>query len=74
MSTVWRFPHVLSNADPETTLFIICSKTFTTLETLTNAGVARDWLMANGGEAAIAAQCVAVSTNKQAMDAFRYRA
>jgi glucose-6-phosphate isomerase len=62
--------HVLAEADPETTLFVICSKTFTTLETLTNANAARDWLLEPGGEAAVAAQCVAVSTNAEAMDAF----
>jgi glucose-6-phosphate isomerase len=62
--------HVLATADPETTLFVICSKTFTTLETLTNASAAREWLIAHGGPAAIAAQCVAVSTNHRAMDVF----
>jgi glucose-6-phosphate isomerase len=62
--------HVLAAADPATTLFVICSKTFTTLETLTNANAARDWLLAAGGAAAVAAQCVAVSTNHAAMDAF----
>jgi glucose-6-phosphate isomerase len=61
---------VLGKSDPETTLFVICSKTFTTLETLTNAKAARDWLIEHGGEAAVAAQCVAVSTNQQAMDRF----
>src|SRR5215471_19213487 len=62
--------HVLDKCDPETTLFVICSKTFTTLETLTNARDARAWLVERGGEAAVAAQCVAVSTNHEAMDAF----
>ena len=62
--------HVLAEADPETTLFVICSKTFTTLETLTNANGAREWLLEHGGPAAVAAQCVAVSTNRAAMDAF----
>jgi glucose-6-phosphate isomerase len=62
--------HVLSGADPDTTLFVICSKTFTTLETLTNANAARDWLIEHGGAAAVAAQCVAISTNHSAMDAF----
>ena len=46
------------------TLFIICSKTFTTLETMTNAQTAREWLLAAlGDEAAIARHFVAVSTN-----------
>ncbi|HUF73626.1 MAG TPA: glucose-6-phosphate isomerase, partial [Gammaproteobacteria bacterium] len=62
--------HVLADADPETTLFVICSKTFTTLETLTNANAAREWLLEQGGRGAVAAQCVAVSTNHDAMDAF----
>ena len=62
--------HTLAAADPETTLFVICSKTFTTLETLTNANAARDWLLKNGGTKAVAAQCVAVSTNAPAMDRF----
>jgi glucose-6-phosphate isomerase len=65
-----RLSQVLSRVDPETTLFVICSKTFTTLETLTNARAAREWLVERGGEAAVAAQFVAVSTNQQAMDAF----
>ena len=53
--------------DPETTLFVISSKTFTTLETLTNAAAARDWLLAGLGSAAgddaVAKHFVAVSTN-----------
>jgi glucose-6-phosphate isomerase len=51
--------------DPAETLFIVSSKTFTTLETMTNAQSARDWLLAglNGEEAAIARHFVAVSTN-----------
>lgn len=65
-----RLKHVLEHAHPETTLFVICSKTFTTLETLTNAHVARRWLLDHGGDAAVAAQCIAVSTNDAAMDAF----
>ena len=51
--------------DPAETLFIVCSKTFTTLETLTNAASARDWLLAGlgGDEADVARHFVAVSTN-----------
>jgi glucose-6-phosphate isomerase len=51
--------------DPAQTLFIVCSKTFTTLETLTNAASARDWLLAglSGDEADVARHFVAVSTN-----------
>jgi glucose-6-phosphate isomerase len=62
--------HVLRRVQPETTLFVICSKTFTTLETLVNAQAAREWLLAAGGKAAVAANCVAVSTNAGAMDEF----
>jgi glucose-6-phosphate isomerase len=51
--------------DPEETLFIIASKTFTTLETMTNARSAREWSLAGlgGDEAAVAKHFVAVSTN-----------
>ena len=50
--------------DAAETLFIVCSKTFTTLETLTNAHAARDWCVAQlGDEAAVARHFVAVSTN-----------
>jgi glucose-6-phosphate isomerase len=61
---------VLEEVDPSRTLFVICSKTFTTLETLTNATAAREWLVHELGEAAIARHFVAVSTNHAAMDAF----
>ena len=60
----------LELVDPATTLFVICSKTFTTLETLTNATAARDWLVHELGEPAVARHFVAVSTNHAAMDAF----
>jgi glucose-6-phosphate isomerase len=57
--------------DPATTLFIVSSKTFTTLETLTNARVARKWLVdALGEEAAVAKHFVAVSTNAKEVSAF----
>jgi glucose-6-phosphate isomerase len=49
--------------DPATTLFVVASKTFTTLETLTNAHTARAWLVDELGEAAVAKHFVAVSTN-----------
>src|SRR5262247_605848 len=51
--------------DPEETLFIVSSKTFTTLETMTNARTAREWSLAGlgGDEAAVAKHFVAVSTN-----------
>ncbi len=61
----------LRGLDPETTLFIVASKTFTTQETLTNAHSARDWLLAAlGDEAAVARHFVALSTNREAVQAF----
>ncbi len=61
----------LKRVDPETTLFIVASKTFTTQETLSNAHSARAWFLDNGGsEAAIAKHFVAVSTNAEAVRAF----
>ena len=57
--------------DPAETLFIVSSKTFTTLETMTNATSARDWLVgALGDEAAVARHFVAVSTNAEKVAAF----
>ena len=58
--------------DPAETLFIVSSKTFTTLETMTNAQSARDWLLAGlGGDAkAVAKHFVAVSTNAEKVSAF----
>jgi len=61
---------VMEQVNPATTLFVICSKTFTTLETLSNANSARKWLISELGEAAVAKHFVAVSTNHKAMDAF----
>lgn len=61
----------LRDADPETTLFVIVSKTFTTQETLANAGSARDWLVRRLGDpAAVSRHFVAVSTNLEAVEAF----
>jgi glucose-6-phosphate isomerase len=62
---------VLKHTRPETTLFIVSSKTFTTRETLTNAHTARAWLLASGApEAAVAKHFAAVSTNASAVAAF----
>jgi glucose-6-phosphate isomerase len=61
---------VLEGADPKTTLFIVSSKTFTTLETLTNARSARAWLAGRLGEQAVPQHFAAVSVNHQAMDEF----
>ena len=58
--------------DPAETLFVVCSKTFTTLETLTNARSARDWLLAGigGDPAAVGRHFVAVSTNAAKVSEF----
>ncbi|HEY7639587.1 MAG TPA: glucose-6-phosphate isomerase [Steroidobacteraceae bacterium] len=60
----------LEKADPARTLFVVCSKTFTTLETLSNAKLARQWIVDRLGEGAPARHFAAVSTNAKAMDAF----
>ena len=58
------FAEATRDLDPEETLFIVCSKTFTTLETLTNAHTAREWALRKlGDERAIRRHFVAVSTN-----------
>lgn len=75
-------PHFVSNVDgshiyqvlkkvkPETTLFIIASKTFTTQETMTNAQSARTWFVAHAGDKYIANHFVAVSTNEKEVTKF----
>jgi glucose-6-phosphate isomerase len=61
----------LKKVDPEETLFLVASKTFTTQETMTNAHTARDWfLKAAGNEAFVAKHFVALSTNEKAVTAF----
>ncbi len=61
----------LKGLDPEETLFMIASKTFTTQETMTNARTAREWFLENGGtEAHIAKHFVAISTNAKAVKEF----
>jgi glucose-6-phosphate isomerase len=62
---------ILETADPATTLFIVASKTFVTLETLTNSRTARAWLKAKLGEEAVPAHFAAVSVNHKAMDEFK---
>ena len=64
------FLEATRDLDPATTLFIICSKTFTTLETLTNAHLARAWCTDALGEEAVARHFVAVSTNAEGVRAF----
>jgi glucose-6-phosphate isomerase len=66
------FAEATRDLDPAETLFIICSKTFTTLETMTNAETARDWLISGlgGDREAVAKHFVAVSTNAEEVSAF----
>ena len=66
------FAEAVHDLDPAETLFIISSKTFTTLETMTNAQTARDWLLKGlGGDArAVAKHFVAVSTNAAKVSEF----
>ena len=61
-SDFWR---VTRDLDPASTLVIVASKTFTTLETMTNAHTMRDWIVGALGEDAVARHVVAVSTNEQ---------
>ena len=65
------FVEATRDLDPAETLFIVASKTFTTLETMTNARSARDWcLAALGDERAVAKHFVAVSTNAELVSQF----
>jgi len=65
------FVECTRDLDPDETLFIISSKTFTTLETMTNATTARDWtLAALKDKSSIAKHFVAVSTNSEAVESF----
>jgi glucose-6-phosphate isomerase len=65
------FVEATRDLDPAETLFIVSSKTFTTLETMTNAHTARDWaLAALGDESAVARHFVAVSTNEEGVRGF----
>ena len=65
------FVEATRDLDPDETLFIVCSKTFTTLETLTNAHTARAWsLRTLGDERAIRRHFVAVSTNAEGVAQF----
>ncbi|MCT7374458.1 glucose-6-phosphate isomerase [Chelativorans salis] len=60
----------LKELDPETTLFIVASKTFTTVETMTNAGTARTWMAEKLGSGAVGAHFAAVSTALDKVAAF----
>jgi glucose-6-phosphate isomerase len=65
------FVEAVHDLDPEETLFVVSSKTFTTQETMNNAHAARRWLLSGlGDDAAVAKHFVAVSTNAQAVEAF----
>ena len=66
------FVEATHDLDPAETLFVVCSKTFTTQETMTNARSARDWALAGlgGDPAAVARHFVAVSTNARDVAAF----
>src|ERR1700755_3627020 len=66
------FAECTRDLDPQETLFVISSKTFTTLETMTNAHSARDWALAGlgGDEEGIAKHFVAVSTNAEEVSKF----
>jgi len=66
-----EFVEATRDLDPEETLFIVCSKTFTTRETLANAHAARAWCLgALGDEEAVRRHFVAVSTNREGVTAF----
>ena len=66
------FAEATRDLDPAQTLFIVSSKTFTTLETMTNAHTAREWALAglDGDESAVAKHFVAVSTNAEGVSEF----
>jgi len=66
------FAEAVQDLDPSETLFIVSSKTFTTLETMTNAHTARDWSLAGlgGDETSVAKHFVAVSTNAAEVSKF----
>ncbi|MCV6629523.1 MAG: glucose-6-phosphate isomerase [Flavobacteriaceae bacterium] len=61
---------VLKKCDPETTLFVVVSKSFTTQETLANAQTVRNWFLQSASEKDIAKHFVAVSTNLEAVNTF----
>ena len=61
---------VLNKINPETTLFSVASKTFTTIETLTNAKTCRKWLVDALGEHAVSKHFIALSTNKEEVEKF----
>ncbi len=64
------FEILKQDMDPARTLVLVASKTFTTLETLTNAHAARDWIVAALGEEAVGRHFAALSTNRKGVEAF----
>eukprot|EP00238_Polyblepharides_amylifera_P014132 CAMPEP_0196580188 /NCGR_PEP_ID=MMETSP1081-20130531/27665_1 /TAXON_ID=36882 /ORGANISM="Pyramimonas amylifera, Strain CCMP720" /LENGTH=600 /DNA_ID=CAMNT_0041899995 /DNA_START=227 /DNA_END=2029 /DNA_ORIENTATION=+ len=62
--------HTLNDLDPETTLVVVVSKTFTTAETMLNARTVRAWIVANLGKDAVSKHMVAVSTNLKLVKEF----
>ncbi|MBN2498091.1 MAG: glucose-6-phosphate isomerase [Deltaproteobacteria bacterium] len=65
-----HFAEQVRDLDPEQTLFVVASKSFTTQETMTNAHSAREWLLASLPEQAVARHFVAVSTNAELVSRF----
>jgi len=61
---------ILEVCDPETTLFIVASKTFTTIETLSNANAAKNWIVQHHGEGSVKDHFLAVSTNQSKVNEF----
>ena len=61
---------IIKNLNPETTLFIVVSKTFTTQETISNANTIKNWLISSLGKNAVYNHFAAVSTNKSAIQEF----
>ena len=71
MLMVHTLPETLKGLNPETTLFLVASKTFTTQETMTNAFTARDWFLKSAQKNDhIKKHFAALSTNKEAVEAF----
>ncbi len=64
---------LVEELDPERTLFVVCSKTFTTQETMVNARAARDWVVDKLDAVAVQYHFVAASTNHEALDEFGIR-
>ena len=64
---------LIEELDPERTLFVVCSKTFTTQETMVNARAARDWIVDKLDAVAVQYHFVAASTNHEALDDFGIR-